>query len=154
MSGEGSPLFELQGQDISVTILASLWHTEVMDGLVAGAQKALKEAGVPQVTLVRVAGSFELPLAAQTAAAGSDAIVALGVVIRGETPHFDYVCSAVTQGLTQVSLQCEVPIGFGVLTTDDEAQALDRAGLPGSKENKGYEAAQAALHLNLALRDL
>lgn len=154
MSGAGSPVLELQVPDVNVTIVASLWHTEVMDGLIAGAQKALAEAGVARVELVRVAGSFELPLAAQLAAASADAVVALGVVIRGGTPHFEYVSSAVTQGLMQATLLTETPIGFGVLTTDNDEQALERAGLPGSKEDKGYEAAQAALSLVLTARDL
>ena len=106
-------------------------------------------------TLVRVPGSFELPVAALHAARSSaDAVVALGVVIRGGTPHFDYVCQAATQGLTRVALDTGVPVGFGLLTCDDEAQALDRAGLPGSHEDKGYEAAQAAVATLLALRPL
>lgn len=154
MSGEGSPILELQVPDVHVTIVASMWHTEVMDGLIAGAQKALAEAGVARVELVRVAGSFELPLAAQLAAASADAVVALGVVIRGGTPHFEYVSSAVTQGLMQATLLTETPIGFGVLTTDNDEQALARAGLPGSQEDKGYEAAQAALSMVLTARDL
>ncbi|WP_291278351.1 6,7-dimethyl-8-ribityllumazine synthase [Galactobacter sp.] len=135
------------------TIVAASWHTQVMDGLIAGALRAAEAAGItPRV--VRVPGSFELPVAAQAAAAGSDAVVALGVVVRGGTPHFDYVCSAATDGLNRVALDSGVPVGFGLLTCDDDAQALDRAGLPGSREDKGYEACEAALVTALRLRDL
>ena len=117
--------------------------------------RALAEAGVEDVEVLRVPGSFELPVAAaRVVAGGADAVVALGVVIRGGTPHFEYVCSAATSGLTQVTVRTGVPVGFGLLTCDDEAQALDRAGLPGSREDKGYEAAQAAVATALVLRGL
>lgn len=155
MSGAGAPTLTLDGSGLRVVVVAASWHTVVMDGLLAGAQRALQEAGVTDVTVVRVPGSFELPVAAQRAAqAGADAVVALGVVVRGGTPHFEYVCQAATQGLTEVALRTGVPVGFGVLTCDDDQQALDRAGLPGSKEDKGAEAAQAAVATVLALRDL
>ncbi len=156
MSGEGAPTLAIEGAGgLRVVVVAALWHTTVMDGLVAGARRALEEAGVDDVTWVRAPGSFELPVLARAAAqAGADAVVALGVVVRGGTPHFDYVCSAATDGLTQVSVSTGVPVGFGVLTCDDDAQALDRAGLPGSKEDKGHEAAQAALVTALAVRSL
>jgi len=152
MSGAGAPTLDLDGRGLRVVVVAASWHTEVMDGLVAGAQRALAEAGVEDVTTVRVPGSFELPVAAQRAAGQADAVVALGVVIRGGTPHFDFVCQAATWGLTQVALRTGVPVGFGVLTCDDEQQALDRAGLPGSHEDKGAEAAQAAVATALTLR--
>lgn len=153
MSGVGSPDFDLSGcADLNVTIVASLWHTRVMDGLVAGAQRALDAAGVSGRSLVRVPGAFELPLGAQAAARdGADVVVALGVVIRGGTPHFDYVCSAATQGLVRVGLDAGLAVGFGLLTCDSEAQALDRAGLEGSNEDKGYEAAASALAVTRAL---
>jgi 6,7-dimethyl-8-ribityllumazine synthase len=152
MSGSGAPsAAELHAEGLRVAIVASSWHATVMDGLIAGARDACTRAGAVSV-LYRVPGTFELPLAAQTAArAGFDAVVALGVVIRGGTPHFEYVCDAATSGLSRVALDTGVPVGFGVLTCDDEAQALDRAGLPGSREDKGTEAAQAALALALAL---
>ena len=152
MSGSGAPQVErLDAEGLRVAIVASSWHETVMEGLIAGATAACTRAGAVSV-LVRVPGTFELPLAAQTAArAGFDAVVALGVVIRGGTPHFEYVCDAATSGLTRVALDTGVPIGFGVLTCDDEAQALDRAGLPGSREDKGTEAAEAALSMALAL---
>lgn len=155
MSGAGAPALTVDGSGLRVAVVAASWHTVVMDGLVDGALRALREAGVSQdaVSLVRVPGSFELPVAAARAAAsGYDAVVALGVVIRGGTPHFEYVCSAATTGLTEVAVRTGVPVGFGLLTCDDEAQALDRAGLPGSREDKGAEAAQAAVATVLALR--
>lgn len=100
-------------------------------------------------------GSFELPVAAARAAeAGYDAVIALGVVVRGGTPHFDYVCQATTLGLTDVAVRTGVPVGFGVLTVDTEQQALDRAGLPDSSEDKGAEAVEAAIATVLALRSL
>ncbi|GAA1729107.1 6,7-dimethyl-8-ribityllumazine synthase [Aeromicrobium alkaliterrae] len=155
MAGHGAPSLAIDGSGARVAIVASLWHTEVMDGLIAGAQAALAEAGVTQVELVRVPGSFELPLVAQGAAvAGFDAVVALGVIIRGGTPHFEYVSAAATDGLTRVALDTGVPVGFGLLTCDDDQQALDRAGLPGSKEDKGREASEAALGAWQVLRGL
>lgn len=147
MSGHGAPTLEVVGAEgLTVVVIASQWHTTVMDGLLAGAHRALRDAAVRNVTELRVPGVFELPVAAaRVAGAGVDAVVALGVVIRGGTPHFDYVCQAATTGLTLVAQRTGVPIGFGVLTCDDEQQALDRAGLDGSTEDKGHEAATAAL---------
>ena len=154
MSGSGRPaLAMLDGSWARVAIVASRWHDRVMAGLLEGAHRALDEANVESPMVVRVPGCFELPVAAQALAGeGFDAVVALGVVVRGGTPHFEYVCRAVTDGLVRVALDSGVPIGFGVLTCDDEAQALDRAGLPGSQEDKGYEAAHAALESALTLR--
>jgi len=137
-----------------VVVIAASWHEQVMDGLIAGARRALVEAGVADPTLVRVPGTFELPVAAARIAPHVDAVVALGVVIRGGTPHFEYVCNAATNGLTEVAVRTGVPVGFGVLTCDNEEQALDRAGLPHSSEDKGYEAAQAALVTADTLRSL
>ena len=147
MAGHGAPTTEpVDCSDLRVAVVAASWHQQVMDGLLAGTERALRDHQVAGEVVVRVPGTFELPVAAQALAAdGYDAIVALGVVIRGGTPHFDYVCSAATDGLTRVTLDHTVPVGFGVLTCDDEQQALDRAGLAGSKEDKGYEAAAAAL---------
>lgn len=154
MSGTGAPSMEINAEGMRVAILASSWHDTVMDGLIAGATAACTHAGTVSV-LYRVPGSFELPLAAQVAAsAGFDAVVALGVIIRGGTPHFEYVSDATTSGLSRVALDTGVPIGFGLLTCDDEAQALDRAGLPDSHEDKGREAAEAALSLALTLRTI
>ena len=157
MSGSGAPATGpvAGAEELRVAIVAARWHTQVMDGLLDGAQRALADSAVRDVRLLRVPGAFELPVvAARLAAEPVDAIVALGVVIRGGTPHFDYVCRAATDGLTEVSIRTGVPVGFGLLTCDDDAQALDRAGLPGSKEDKGYEAAQAALATAVTVRQL
>jgi 6,7-dimethyl-8-ribityllumazine synthase len=137
---------------LRVAVVAASWHKQVMDGLLAGARRALDDSNVV-ATVVRVPGSFELPVMASALAdQGHDAVIALGVVIRGGTPHFDYVCSAATDGLSRVALDTGVAIGFGLLTCDTEKQAIDRAGLPGSSEDKGYEAASAALVTAAALR--
>ena len=154
MAGSGSPTLTADGRGLRVAIVAASWHDTVMSGLIAGARRGLDAAGVVDAPLVRVPGAFELPVACATLAERFDAVVALGVVIRGGTPHFDYVCQGVTQGLTDVSVRSRVPVGFGVLTTDDEAQALDRAGLPGSSEDKGAEAVEAAVATAVALRAL
>lgn len=147
MSGHGAPdqsPFDASG--LRVAVVAASWHTEVMDGLLAGAERALAAYRVADARIVRVPGTFELPVVALALATeGYDAVVALGVVIRGGTPHFDYVCSAATDGLTRVTLDTGVPVGFGILTCDNDGQALDRAGLEGSKEDKGWEATAAAL---------
>jgi len=147
MSGHGAPTqAPVDCHDLRVAVVAASWHTQVMDGLVAGAERALAAHEVEAPVVVRVPGTFELPVvAAALAAQGYDAVVALGVVIRGGTPHFDYVCSSATDGLTRVALDHQTAVGFGVLTCDNEQQALDRAGLEGSAEDKGYEATAAAL---------
>jgi 6,7-dimethyl-8-ribityllumazine synthase len=152
----GQPeLQAIDGSQLRVAIVASTWHAAVMDGLVAGARRALDDAGVESCSVVRAPGCFELPVVAKALAKyGFDAIVALGVVVRGGTPHFEYVCQAVTDGLTRVALDTGVPVGFGVLTCDDDDQARDRAGLEGSREDKGYEATHAALSTALLLRNL
>ncbi|MFJ4678187.1 MULTISPECIES: 6,7-dimethyl-8-ribityllumazine synthase [unclassified Kitasatospora] len=157
MAGHGAPVLSPESlencADLRVAVIAAQWHEQVMNGLLDGARRALKDLGIGDAAVVRVPGTFELPVAAKRlAAAGYDAVVALGVVIRGGTPHFDYVCQAATVGLTQVSVDTGVPIGFGVLTCDTEQQALDRAGLPGSAEDKGHEAVTAAVATAAALR--
>lgn len=154
MSGAGAPTIESNGAGLKVTIVAGQWHEEISNGLLAGAHRALAAAGAT-VTEIRVPGSFELPVASKVALEnGADAVVALGVIIRGGTPHFEYVSAAATDGLTRVALDTGKPVGFGVLTLDDEQQGLDRAGLPGSKEDKGAEAAEAAVATALVLRSL
>lgn len=146
MSGAGAPKLEIDASGRAVTVIVTSWHTEITEGLLAGAERALKAAGNDVYSVMRVPGAFELPLAAQYAIEdGADVVIALGVVIRGGTPHFEYVCQSVTEGLTRVQLDHGIPIGFGVLTVDNEKQALDRAGLPGSKEDKGAEAVEAAV---------
>ncbi|GAA0619853.1 6,7-dimethyl-8-ribityllumazine synthase [Kribbella sandramycini] len=156
MSGSGAPTIEApRAEGARVAVVAAQWHPKVTDALVAGALRALTDSGVTDHTVVRVPGSFELPVAALHAAKSDyDAVIALGVVIRGDTPHFEYVCQATTDGLMQVGLTTGVPIGFGVLTCDNDPQALDRAGLPDSREDKGYEATQAALSTLVAIRAL
>lgn len=156
MSGAGAPAPKLNPVDtagLKVAVIAASWHTQIMDGLIDGARRAAADAGI-EPTIVRVPGTFELPVAAATLAEKYDALVALGVVIRGGTPHFDYVCDAATSGLTKVSVETKTPVGFGVLTCDTEEQGIDRAGLPGSNEDKGYEAMAAALETVVALRGL
>lgn len=155
MSGNGAARMSTAGAaGMRVDVVASSWHDGVMSGLISGAETVLREAGCDW-RLLRVPGAFELPVvSAACARSGVEAVVALGVVIRGGTPHFDYVCDAATSGLTRVSLDTGVPVGFGLLTCDDEAQALDRAGLEGSREDKGREAAEAAVATALLLRSL
>ena len=146
MSGAGAPKIEIDASGLQVAIVVTSWHTEITDGLLAGAERALQAAGNSEYEIWRVPGAFELPLGAQYAIdAGADAVIALGVVIQGDTPHFDYVCSAATDGLNRVQLDSGIPIGFGLLTVNTEQQALDRAGLEGSKEDKGAEAVEAAV---------
>lgn len=158
MSGSGAPTIgaESVGHEaarLRVAVVAASWHAEVMRGLLDGARRALGEAGVTDVTEIVVPGTFELPVAAaRLAGCGFDAVVALGVVVRGGTPHFEYVCDAATSGLTEVAVRTGVPVGFGVLTCDTDEQAFERSGLPGSKEDKGYEAATAAVATAVALR--
>jgi len=156
MSGQGAPRSgDRDGSALRVGIVAASWHPEVTDALVAGARVALDAARVGETTTVRVPGSFELPVTALALARGGcDAVVALGVVVRGATPHFEYVCRAATDGLARVALDTGVPVGFGLLTCDDEQQARDRAGLPGSSQDKGAEAARAAVDTALVLRRL
>ncbi|MEU5797741.1 6,7-dimethyl-8-ribityllumazine synthase [Streptomyces sp. NPDC047813] len=155
MSGKGAPELSVRNVgDLRVAVIAAQWHEKVMDGLVNGALRALGDLGIDEPTLIRVPGSFELPVAAKVLAARYDAVVALGVVIRGGTPHFDYVCQGVAQGLTQVSVETGVPVGFGVLTCDTEEQALDRAGIEGSSEDKGHEAVIAAVSTAATLRSV
>jgi 6,7-dimethyl-8-ribityllumazine synthase len=153
--GVGVPeLPHVDGSGLRLAIVASTWHDRICNALLDGALRVAKDSGITEPTVVRVLGAIEIPVVAQALAHSHDAVVALGVVIRGQTPHFDYVCDAVTQGLTRVSLDESTPVANGVLTTNDEEQALDRAGLPGSSEDKGAQAAAAALSTALTLREL
>ena len=155
MSGAGAPAqAPIDCHDLRVAIVAASWHTQVMDGLLDGALRACRDYGVEAPEVVRVPGAFELPVVADALARRYDAVVALGVVIRGGTPHFDFVCNAATDGLTRVALDHGTPVGFGVLTCDTDQQALDRAGVEGSHEDKGYEATSAALVTARTLRGL
>ena len=131
-----------------IAIISSSWHLDICNDLIAGAKRALTQAQVGTVEVQFVPGSFEIPLAAQYAfEAGFDAVVALGLVLKGETPHFDYVCQGLTQGVIDVSLKHSKPIGYGVLMCNDLDQAIDRCGRATSKEDKGYDSAVAALEL-------
>lgn len=153
--GAGVPAMpELDASGLKLAIVASTWHTTICDALLDGALREATSANVSEPKVVRVLGAIEIPVVAQELAHNYDAVVALGVVIRGQTPHFDYVCDAVTQGLTRVSLDAATPVANGVLTVNTEEQAMDRAGLPGSAEDKGQQAAAAALATALLLRDL
>jgi 6,7-dimethyl-8-ribityllumazine synthase len=155
MSGSGAPAARpVDARNITLAIVASRWHEQITAALLESAERTAKECGVDEPTIVRVAGAVELPVLAQALAKGHDAVVALGVVIRGGTPHFEYVCDAVTTGLTRVALDTHTPVGNGVLTCDTEEQALDRAGLPESAEDKGREAVLAALDAARTLRCL
>jgi 6,7-dimethyl-8-ribityllumazine synthase len=156
VSGDGSPNDQpVDCSDLRVAVVAASWHEQVMEGLLTGARTAMARYQVGSSEIVRVPGSFELPVVAQALALKPyDAVVALGVVIRGGTPHFEYVCSAATDGLNRVALNTGVPIGFGLLTCDTEEQALDRAGLQGSSESKGYDATAAALLTARTLRQV
>src|ERR1700744_755413 len=155
MSGAGVPdIAALDASAVKLAIVASTWHKQICDALLAGACRIADEWGVQNPTAVRVRGAIEIPVVAQAVARNHRAVVALGVVIRGETPHFDYVCDAVTQGLTRVSLDESTPVANGVLTTNDEEPARARAGLPESAEDKGAQATAAALAAALTLRDL
>ena len=154
MAKHGAPQLQVDATGLNVAIIAGSWHTTVMNGLIDGAKTTLEASGATH-HVITVAGSFEIPLAAQAALAnGYDAAVCLGVIIRGDTPHFDFVADAVTSGLTRVQLDAGKPVGFGVLTVDNDAQALDRAGLADSEESKGQEAAEAALQLAVTVRQL
>jgi len=153
MSGSGTPTpSEVDGTGLTIAVVAARWHAAITDGLLEGARRAAARLGVTDLIEVRVPGTFELPVAALHAARGGvDAVVALGAVVRGGTPHFEYVCEAATHGLTDVAVRTGVPVGFGVLTTDTESDALDRAGLPGSREDKGAEAVEAVVETVRAL---
>jgi len=153
MSGAGrADEVAIDGTGLRIVVVAGRWHQAITEGLVAGAMRVLEASGA-EVELVRVPGAFELPVVADAVLrGGADAVVALGVIVRGGTPHFAFVSNAATDGLTRVALDTGKPVGFGVLTLDNEQQGLDRAGLPGSKEDKGAEAANAALETAVLLR--
>lgn len=155
MSGEGRPAPQtVDARGLRLGIAATRWHAEITDALLARAVAAAAACGVADPRIVRVAGAVELAVVAQGLARICDAVVCLGAVVRGETPHFDYVCDAVTAGLTRVALDEETPVGNGVLTCDTLEQARDRCGLQGSREDKGWEATVAALDTALVLREL
>jgi 6,7-dimethyl-8-ribityllumazine synthase len=153
-AGAVPDLPDIDASSVSLGIVVSTWHAQICDALLDGALRAAKRLGVTDPAVVRVHGAIEIPVVAQALARKYDAVVALGVVIRGGTPHFEYVCRAATDGLSRVALDSGVAVGFGLLTCDDEQQALDRAGLDGSSEDKGYEATSAALVTASTLRKI
>ena len=155
MSGDGRPALDIpKAQGLRVGVVATSWHGAITDTLLERAVWLATAAGATTPTVVRVPGALELPVVAQALATSHDAVVALGVVIRGGTPHFDYVCDSVTAGITRVALDSGVPIGNGVLTCDTLEQAMARCGGPGSAEDKGADAMVAALTTALVLRGL
>jgi 6,7-dimethyl-8-ribityllumazine synthase len=155
MAGFGDPHTEtVEASGLRLGIVASRWHNSLVDHMVERARAAAKACGVDDVIVARVAGSVELPIVAQALADRCDAVVALGVVIRGETAHFDYVCDAVTAGLTRVALDARTPVAHGVLTVESLGQAKDRAGLEDSIEDKGWQSTVAVLDAALAIRGL
>jgi 6,7-dimethyl-8-ribityllumazine synthase len=155
MSGEGRPrLPVVDAANLTLAIAGTRWHPEITDSLVERATTAAKESGVEDLLVVRVTGAIELPVIAQELARHYDAVVCLGAVVRGGTPHFEYVCDAVTAGLTRVALDARTPVGNGVLTCNTLQEARDRCGLPDSSEDKGWEAAVAALDTALLLRSI
>jgi 6,7-dimethyl-8-ribityllumazine synthase len=155
MAGFGDPhLTTVDAAGLRLGIVGSRWHSDLVDHMVERAQQAAKACGVDDVVVARVAGSVELPVVAQALAKRCDAVVALGVVIRGETARFLYVCEAVTTGLTRVALDEQTPVAHGVLTVESLGQAKDRAGLEDSIEDKGWQATVAVLDAALAIRAL
>jgi 6,7-dimethyl-8-ribityllumazine synthase len=155
LSREGRPGPEtVDGTGLRLGIVATRWNTEVVGVLLDRALAAAAECGVTDPLVVQVAGAVELPVVAQELARRCDAVVVLGAVVRGGTPHFDYVCQSVTEGLTRVALDERTPVGNGVLTCDTVEQARARNGGPGSVEDKGWEATVAALDTALVLNGL
>jgi 6,7-dimethyl-8-ribityllumazine synthase len=155
VSGKGAPAGgAVDARGLSLAVVVTRWHEEITDALLASAVRTAKECGIDEPTVVRVSGAVELPVVAQALAATHDAVAGLGLVLRGGTPHFEYVCDAVTYGLTRISLDTHTPVGNGVLTCDTEEQARARAGLPGSAEDKGREAVLAALDTAVTLKRL
>jgi 6,7-dimethyl-8-ribityllumazine synthase len=161
MAGFGAPAeAAVDAHGLTLGIVATRWHHELVENMLNRALEAAKASGVSDVEVFHVAGSVEIPVVAQKLARRNDAVVALGVVVRGDTPHFDYVCRSVTDGLTRIALDEGTPVGHGVLTVNTIEQARDRAGLPasadfpGSAEDKGWAATIAALDAALTLRSV
>jgi 6,7-dimethyl-8-ribityllumazine synthase len=154
VSGSGAPTSAIDASGLRVAIVSTRWHEQITSALFDSAIRTAKECGIDEPTVVKVPGAVELPVVAQALAATHDAVVCLGLVLRGGTPHFEYVCDTVTAGCLRVSLDAGIPVGFGVLTCDTEQQAFDRSGLPGAPQDKGREATLAALETAVILRKL
>jgi 6,7-dimethyl-8-ribityllumazine synthase len=155
MSGAGAAdRGYVDGSGLRIAVVSGRWHEAIADGLLQGALREIERLGAV-AEVIPAPGSFELPVIAKAALeSGADAAVALGVIIRGGTPHFEFVSDAATSGLTRVAIDTGKPVGFGVLTLDTEEQGLARAGLPDSEEDKGAEAAHAAISTAVTLRGL
>ncbi|WIM94677.1 6,7-dimethyl-8-ribityllumazine synthase [Actinoplanes oblitus] len=155
MAGFGDPHMQtVDAAGLRLGIVGSRWHNDLVDHMMERARAAAEACGVTDIVTARVAGSVELPVVAQALAKRCDAVVALGVVIKGETQHFEYVCDAVTAGLTRVSLDEQTPVAHGVLTVHSLGQARDRAGLEDSIEDKGWQSTVAVLDAALAIREV
>ena len=155
MSGAGRPgAAAVDASGLSLAIVATRWHEEITDSLVSRGVAAAAACGIPDPLVVRVPGAIELSVVAAELARHHDAVACLGAVIRGGTPHFDYVCDAVTYGLSRVALDAGTPVGNGVLTCDTVEQAAERSGAEKSSEDKGWDAVVAALETALVLRSL
>jgi 6,7-dimethyl-8-ribityllumazine synthase len=154
VSGEGAPVTAVDATGLRLAIVATRWHEEITSALLDSAVRTARECSIGAPTVVRTTGVVEMPVVAQALAATHDAVVCLGLVLRGGTPHFEYVCDAVTAGCLRVALDTSTPVGFGVLTCDTEQQARDRSGVAGAPEDKGREATVAALETALLLREL
>ena len=154
MSGAGLPAIEVpDSAGVRVGVVTSHWNEEITAQLRNEAIACAEQVGA-EVVDITVVGALEIPVVVQELAQSCDAVVALGCVIRGDTPHFDYVCDSVTEGLTRIALDSQKPIGNGVLTCNTQQQAIDRAGGEGAVENKGREAMVAALHTVAVLRGI
>ena len=152
MSGAGTPAGELSeilgseaGKGKKIAIIAASWHADVVEAMVERSHAALIGLGVSHVVTHRVPGSFEIPVMIANLIQKYDGFISLGLVLRGETAHFEYVCSGVTQGIMELSLSSKKPIAFGVLMCDTLDQAINRSGVVGSSEDKGLECAQAVI---------
>jgi 6,7-dimethyl-8-ribityllumazine synthase len=154
MSGEGRPDQQdvPDGSGLRLGVAATSWHVDIVDALLERALATAGKAGIEQPTVVRVPGTVELPVVCQELARGHDAVVALGVVIRGGTPHFEYIASSAAHGITAAAAETGVPMAFGVLTTDSVEQAVERAAA--GPANKGREAALAAVEMATLFRTI
>lgn len=130
---------------MKISIIAGRFNQKITENLIVGAQKALSENDLEKATIHWVPGAFEIPLAAKLLADKNDALIAVGTVIKGDTPHFDYVCTVCSDGISKVSLEQEIPIGFGIITTNNVDQAVERSS--GDDKNVGYKAALAAIEM-------
>jgi 6,7-dimethyl-8-ribityllumazine synthase len=158
MSGAGTPAGELSrilgSQSASgkrIAVVAASWHPDIVEAMVDRAVAELQRMGAAQIEIYRVPGSFEIPVMVANLVEKFDGFITLGLVLRGQTAHFEYVCSGVTQGIVEISVSSKKPIAFGVLMCETLEQAIDRSGVPGSAEDKGVECAQAVIATLIAI---